>query len=48
MDPIGIPWQNVVGPKGIAKGIVELKRRATGLKEEITPEGALAKLGATI
>ncbi len=44
MDLIGLPWQIVVGPKGVAKGIVELKRRATGAKEEISFEGAVAKL----
>src|SRR5215475_3638895 len=29
MDLIGLPWQLVIGPKGIAAGEVELKRRAT-------------------
>ncbi|HYD04741.1 MAG TPA: proline--tRNA ligase, partial [Reyranella sp.] len=31
-DLVGIPWQMVVGPKGIANGEVEIKRRATGEK----------------
>ena len=44
MDLIGLPWQIVVGPKGVAKGMVELKRRATGAKEELTFEAAVAKL----
>ena len=44
MDLIGIPWQIVVGPKGVAKGVVELKRRATGAKEELSFEAAVAKL----
>jgi len=30
MELVGIPWQMVVGPKGIANGEVEIKRRATG------------------
>ena len=30
MDLIGLPWQIVVGPKGIAKGVVEMKRRSDG------------------
>ena len=30
MDLIGLPWQIIVGPKGLAEGKVELKRRATG------------------
>jgi prolyl-tRNA synthetase len=46
MDLIGIPWQIVIGPKGLAKGVVELKRRATGKKEELSIEDALAKVGA--
>jgi len=44
MDLIGLPWQVVVGPKGVAKGIVEVKRRATGVKEEMTFEAAVARL----
>ncbi len=44
MDLIGLPWQVVVGPKGVAKGVVELKRRATGVKEELSFEAAVAKL----
>jgi prolyl-tRNA synthetase len=44
MDLIGIPWQLIVGPKGIARGIVELKRRATGEREELSVESALARL----
>ena len=46
MDLIGLPWQIVVGPKGVAKGTVELKRRATGAKEELSFEAAVAKLTA--
>ena len=45
MDLIGIPWQLVVGPRGLANGVVELKRRATGERVELSPEAALAKLG---
>ena len=44
MDLIGLPWQIVVGPKGVAKGVVELKRRATGQKEELSFDAAVAKL----
>lgn len=44
MDLIGLPWQLVVGPRGLKSGVVELKRRATGEKEELTPEAALAKI----
>ncbi|MBN8532336.1 MAG: proline--tRNA ligase, partial [Alphaproteobacteria bacterium] len=44
MDLIGLPWQVVVGPKGIANGVVELKCRKTGEKQEISAEGALGRL----
>jgi len=40
-DLIGIPWQVVVGPRGIEKGLVEIKSRATGAKEEMTAEDVL-------
>jgi prolyl-tRNA synthetase len=44
MDLIGLPWQLTVGPKGVAAGTVELKRRATGEKQELSVESALARL----
>jgi prolyl-tRNA synthetase len=44
MDLIGLPWQLVVGPKGLERGVVELKRRATGEREELSIESALARL----
>lgn len=44
MDLIGLPWQIIVGPKGLAEGKVELKRRATGDRELISPDAAIAKL----
>ncbi|HTY68415.1 MAG TPA: proline--tRNA ligase [Alphaproteobacteria bacterium] len=44
MDLIGLPWQVVVGPRGVAAGKVELKRRATGAREEIPADEALKKL----
>src|SRR5436190_8227962 len=46
MDLIGLPWQLIVGPRGIASGTVELKRRATGEREELSLESALARLTA--
>jgi prolyl-tRNA synthetase len=44
-DLLGLPWQVVVGPRGAAAGRVELKRRATGEREEIAAEELLARLG---
>jgi prolyl-tRNA synthetase len=46
MDLIGVPWQVIVGPRGIAGGVVELKNRATGEREELSVEAALARLAA--
>ncbi len=44
MDLIGLPWQLVVGPRGLKSGTVELKRRATGEREELSVESALSRL----
>jgi prolyl-tRNA synthetase len=46
MDLIGLPWQVIVGPRGIAAGTVELKRRSTGEREELSIESALARLSS--
>ena len=45
MDLIGLPWQVAVGPRGLKAGVVEVKNRATGAREELAPEAALAKFG---
>jgi prolyl-tRNA synthetase len=39
-DLIGIPWQILIGPKGLAEGKVELKRRADGGRELVSPAAA--------
>jgi prolyl-tRNA synthetase len=46
MDLIGLPWQVIVGPRGIATGTVELKNRRTGAREELSLESALSRLTA--
>lgn len=46
MDLIGLPWQIVIGPRGLKNGVVEFKNRATGEREEISAESALARLTA--
>jgi prolyl-tRNA synthetase len=38
MELIGIPWQVVVGPRGLEKGLIEVKNRKTGAKEELSVE----------
>jgi prolyl-tRNA synthetase len=45
MDLIGLPWQLVLGPRGLEKGVVELKERRSGLREELSTEAAVARLG---
>ena len=45
MDLIGIPWQAIVGPKGLAAGKVELKNRKTGAREELTMEQLMQRFG---
>ncbi len=46
MDLIGIPWQLIVGPKGLAEGNVELKNRATGERQTAPFDDVLAQLTA--
>jgi prolyl-tRNA synthetase len=46
MDLIGVPHQLVLGPRGLEKGVVELKDRRSGTREELAPAAALARLGA--
>jgi prolyl-tRNA synthetase len=41
MDLIGLPWQVIVGPRGVAEGVVELKRRATGERQTLPLDQAL-------
>jgi prolyl-tRNA synthetase len=36
----------IVGPRGLANGVVELKRRATGERTELTIDAAIAQLAA--
>jgi prolyl-tRNA synthetase len=43
-DLIGIPWQVVVGPKGLADGKVEVKRRSDGARELLPPAEAVERL----
>ena len=44
-DLMGHPWQIIVGPRGAAAGTVELKRRATGERQELSIDAALARIG---
>jgi len=46
MDLIGLPWQAIIGPKGIAAGEVEVKRRATGAREVMGIDAAVSRLSS--
>lgn len=41
MDVIGLPYQVIIGPKGLKNGEIEVKRRATGARETISLEAGL-------
>ena len=43
-DLIGVPWQVLIGPRGLAEGKVELKRRADGARELLSPADAVVRL----
>ncbi len=45
-DLIGIPWQILVGPRSLAEGMIEVKRRADGTRELMSPADAVARFAA--
>ncbi|UTW54061.1 proline--tRNA ligase [Kordiimonas sp. SCSIO 12610] len=44
MDLIGLPWQIALGPRGLENGVVELKNRATGEREEVALDAIVARM----
>ncbi|MFB0991600.1 MAG: proline--tRNA ligase [Rhodospirillales bacterium] len=42
-DLIGVPWQIILGPRGLKNGVVELKNRKSGEREELSLDSALSK-----
>ncbi|MBV8189658.1 MAG: proline--tRNA ligase, partial [Alphaproteobacteria bacterium] len=44
MDLIGIPWQVIVGPKGLVAGKAEVKNRKTGQREELAFDDVVPRL----
>ncbi|MGL4489114.1 MAG: proline--tRNA ligase [Rhizobiaceae bacterium] len=40
-DLIGLPWQLIVGPRGVANGEVEVKNRKTGARENLSVEAVV-------
>jgi prolyl-tRNA synthetase len=43
-DLIGVPWHLLVGPRGLAEGRIELKCRADGSRQLMTPADAIERL----
>ena len=48
MDLVGLPWQVIVGPKGVAAGELELKHRRTGERKNLSEDALLNRLSASI
>ncbi|MGB8275655.1 MAG: proline--tRNA ligase [Alphaproteobacteria bacterium] len=44
MDLVGLPWQVVVGPRGIKSGTLELKQRRGGAREELSVDSFLTRI----
>jgi prolyl-tRNA synthetase len=40
-DLIGLPWQVIVGPRGLATGQLEVKNRRTGERQNLSPDAVL-------
>lgn len=45
-DLIGLPYQVVVGPRGVKNGVVEFRHRGSGAQEDMSPDDAVARLVA--
>ncbi len=43
-DLIGLPWQVLVGPRGLQNGQVEIKNRKTGERQHLSPDAAFNML----
>ncbi len=48
LDLIGLPWQVLVGPKGLAEGRVEVKQRRTGERKLLTPQDGVTRIVAAM
>jgi prolyl-tRNA synthetase len=46
LDLIGLPYQVIVGPKGLTEGKIEVKTRASGARENLSIEETIARLTA--
>ena len=45
-DLIGVPWQIVVGPRGVAAGEIEVKDRRTGERETMSADAVINRFGS--
>jgi prolyl-tRNA synthetase len=45
-DLIGLPWQVIVGPRGVASGDIEMKNRRTGERSNAPVSDVVARLSA--
>ena len=46
MDLIGLPWQVIIGPRGLKDGICEVKNRGTGARENVSLDRIVERLAA--
>jgi prolyl-tRNA synthetase len=46
MDLIGLPWQVIIGPRGLKEGIAEVKNRKTGERSNVPLADIVAKFAA--
>jgi prolyl-tRNA synthetase len=46
MDLIGLPWQVIIGPRGLKDGIAEVKNRKTGARENVKLEDVVGRFAA--
>jgi len=44
MDLIGLPWQVIIGPRGLKDGIAEVKNRKTGARENVSLDKVVERL----
>ncbi|NMD09242.1 MAG: proline--tRNA ligase, partial [Phyllobacteriaceae bacterium] len=44
MDLIGLPWQVIIGPRGMKEGIAEVKHRKTGARENVALDKVVERL----
>jgi prolyl-tRNA synthetase len=46
MDLIGLPWQVIIGPRGLKEGVAEVKNRKTGARENVALDKVVERMTA--